>query len=98
MSVSKNQYTDEGLAALRGRPNITDDLVWIFTRADQRPEVQECVIAILEMSSKGSGEQIIIYLSTEMLNSCSFGTPQFRTLPLVALYRSREYQPQELCG
>jgi hypothetical protein len=48
---------------LRGRPNIINDLVQIFTRADQPVEVQECVIAILE---KSSGEQVIISSSPEI--------------------------------
>ena len=63
MSVFKNQNTDEGLTALRGRPNIVSDLIQIFTRVDQSVEVQEYVVAtFFEMSSKGSGEQIIIHL------------------------------------
>ena len=63
MSVFLKQNTDEGLAALRDTPNIVNDLVQVFTRADQPVEVQECVVAtFFEMSSKGSGEQIIIHL------------------------------------
>jgi len=48
--------TDEGITALRDMPNIIDDLVQIFSR-DDRPKVQECVMAILEKSSKGHGTQ-----------------------------------------
>ncbi|KIM36837.1 hypothetical protein M413DRAFT_285325 [Hebeloma cylindrosporum] len=54
--------TVEGLAALRGRPDIGNDLVQIFTSAGQRVEVQECVTAILEKVSK---DQTSILLSSE---------------------------------
>jgi len=55
------RYIDEGLTVLRGRPNVINDLFEIFTCAGQPVEVQECVVVILEKSSKGHGEQAIIY-------------------------------------
>ena len=51
---------------MQERPNIIDDLVEIFIRADQ-PKVQDCVTAVLEKSSKGHGEQVQIYLNLEIL-------------------------------
>ena len=42
---------------MHDRPDVINDLVQIFTRADQPVEVQECVTALLEKSSKDQGEQ-----------------------------------------
>ena len=72
------------------RPNIVNDLVQIFTSADQLVEVQECITAILEKSSKDHGEQAIIQALKCSLKYRSFNTVKFRTLPLVASCSSRD--------
>ena len=53
---------------MQERPNIIDDIIEIFIRADQ-PEVQDCVMAILERSSEGHGEQLLIYSNPEMFSN-----------------------------
>jgi hypothetical protein len=81
--------TDEGLTALRGTPNIVTDLVQIFTSADQHVEVQECVMAIVEKSSKDHGEQAVVQALKCSLKCRSFHTLKFRTPHLVASCSSR---------
>lgn len=67
IKVSNIGTLDEGQNALRNRPNIVNDLVQIFTHTNHQ-EVRKCVTAILEKSSKGHGEQVIIYSSPEIFS------------------------------
>lgn len=63
MSVSELRNTDTGLSVFRKRPRIISDLVEIFIRDE--PGVQECLMKILERSSKDHCEQAMIYSNLE---------------------------------
>ena len=76
---------------MRGRPNVVQELLQIFTCAGQPLEVQKYVTEILENSSKDHGEYTIIYSCPKISLKClSFDTVKLRTPPLVTSCSSRD--------